>query len=241
MRHRKHSSGEAWSPEDDARLRAAWHCSTREALCAMFPTRNWNAIGQEAQDLGLTFGPPQGYLYVTVAARRAEYYLPTFRLLLARHGVPVKNHTRKAPRGRWKAADTREIVEWSLALAAVDADHKTEVIAQAARVRGIPQLTLRKWVLRAGLITPKRQGVRQRLPTKVIDALVEKHRPKGTPWPALPETAPAPVSASNSPNPSAQTSTDSETSRAPTPTQRSSVARSPSTVPCEASSRAAAG
>jgi hypothetical protein len=220
VKHRKHSSGAAWSSEDDARLRRAWHTETRDGILALFPDRNWNAIGLHAASLGLPFGPPQGYEFVTVAARKCGYYLPTFRKLLARHGVPVRNHTRKAPTGHWKARDHREIVEWSLALQAVDADHETEVVAAAARMRGIPQLTFRKWALAEGLIETKRQGVRQRLPTAVCDAIVERHRPKGPPCPASPEAHPASASVSNSPNPFAPTFTASAMNRARTPTPR---------------------
>lgn len=79
-----------WPPQDDATLRELWaQARPLHEVAARFQ-RSQEAVAARAHKLGLRRGCPDGWEYVTAAARRTGFDEPLFRKVLAAAQVEVR-------------------------------------------------------------------------------------------------------------------------------------------------------
>lgn len=167
----------AWSEEELSILRFEWQFASKRELMWRLPGRSWAGIVQRAAALRLPFGVPEGFVSITDAAESLGFHVATLRSILAWAGVPVlRTYTGARKRQRSKL---RSVVRWHVDLdrarSAVERWLSSETPESAARTRGLCGVTLRAWLLRAGLISRGTQGQRQRVPSDAIDRVVAEH------------------------------------------------------------------
>jgi len=140
--------------------------------------RSHEATYRRARALGLGSGSPNGFEYLSTAARRVGYDQTTLRKILRWAGTRVMeaatrpNESRRFPRRYADPLDIDDAVAKWLA---------TETIAVAAERHRVGDTTLKKWLraaVRDGVAMPKEpRRLRQwRVPTKTVDAVVAQRR-----------------------------------------------------------------
>ena len=175
-RHKVH-----WTQEEDAVLRREWGEVGQRSLKKKLRGRSWRAIYRRACNLGLPQGLPQGSVALSRAAEILGLCGPqSVEALARRQGVPVRLHPHPhAPEGTrrhpWRCVDLDDIT------AAMEREAtQVEVVAAAARCRGLYAATLRRWLMDAGELPRESNGGRwRRLPSAVIDAVVAANSPAG--------------------------------------------------------------
>lgn len=162
-----------WTPAEDARLRLCWGeadlAETARRMGRTVLTTWWRA-----QKLGLPLGCPQGWEYLTAAAKRTGYETGGLRPILRWAGVPIRfsiSRPTTAPR-RCCIVDPDQVD------AAVARWLKTESLTAAARRHGIAAETLERWLRLSGKKLPAkpRAKKRWRVPSDIIDAVVAQRR-----------------------------------------------------------------
>lgn len=178
IRHRANRLGvlsrRRWTPKDDRTLRDSWGIFKMSIRgLAKLLNRTPLTVYWRASVLGLDLGCPQGYEYLTHAAKRTGFSPGQLRDLMRKHGADLmqglSRPTKIAPSRRYHVVDPydvdRAIARWA----------KTECVNAAAKARGLCGQTLSEWLVASGLEKPKGK-VRWRVPTAIIDRVVAKNR-----------------------------------------------------------------
>lgn len=162
-----------WSEEDDALLRRLWDGEHSMEEVAHELGRSDLSVYWRVRKLGLPCGCPQGYEYLTAAAERTGFTTQQLRKLLAKAHVPIhESITRmKEKRKRWHHFVAPDAVDGVIAKWA-----QTEVVNAAAGARGMIAPTLQQWLLDAGYKPPRKKKAHWRLPSSVIDKVVNARR-----------------------------------------------------------------
>lgn len=163
-----------WTAREDARLRFLWETSASLHQIAAEIGRPWKAVYHRAAFLELPFGVPQGYEYLSVAAKRAGFALRTFQRILEWAGVRIhRTRTR-----RLRREHPRRYVEPDDVDAAIARWNQTESVNGAARRLGVSEPTLRRWLRRIGVSETGRQRgcIWRVLSTDAERAMAERER-----------------------------------------------------------------
>lgn len=163
-------------------LKREWGEARPRTICAKMG-RSWSALRLKAGKMGLTAGIPQGYLSLTAAADAMGYsqsgFLAAIRRYEARKGAvvlkahPFSSVRAKGSKGRWS------IIEIDIARRVTVEDHRWEAVAAAAKTRSLPPVTLRRWLLEAGVIQQPQPGHGRAVAyaeSAVIDRVVVRNR-----------------------------------------------------------------
>ena len=153
-----------WTIEDDARLRRLWDAETTLRQIAKQMGRSEATTYWRAQKLGLKLGCPDGWEYLTHAAKRAGFGTVQLRRILRWAGVAIRRAiTRPGAkrRGRPGAGRLTYVVAPGDVDAAVESWLETETLERAARRNGICGETLARR-LRAIGIDKQVRGKRKR-------------------------------------------------------------------------------
>lgn len=165
----------AWTAEENATLIREWGELTPRALLRKIPGRSWAAVLSHAKDtLRLEMGVPQGEVTLTEAARRLGFYSAiTVRKLAERQGVMVRTHPRPLTIGPKRAP--HRCVDWDDIQAACAREVRgLESVRSAAIARGLTQITLWRWLIGAGVISPPTPGERSRGLLRVESAEIDR-------------------------------------------------------------------
>lgn len=159
-----------WTELQDRRLRLLWGEKTIEQLEPELG-RSKYGIYDRAYDLGLPIGCPQGYEYFTAAAERTGFTKGELWRVLSHYKVPVRRAMSRPAKG---VTSRRHVVEPDAVDEAIEQWLQAEVLAVAAKARGIVPSTLERWLVASGLPLPKKPGKRRRwrIPTTTIDAAI---------------------------------------------------------------------
>lgn len=168
-----------WTPVDDERLRNLWGEKSLRSIALAFG-RTEVAIKRRAQGLGLKLGAPEGWEYVTAAARRTGFRLATLRKILAwaaerkiaGDGRAAVERIAWSPKWDPKARYRQHVVESFEVDEAVAAWMETETPTGAARARGVTAGTVLRRLGAAGVdlpAKPEKRGAHWRVPSEVID------------------------------------------------------------------------
>lgn len=160
-----------WTAAEVRTLEREWGEVNARTLRAKLPGRTWCAIAAKAEERGLAARVPQGYLSLRASAGALGYDPDTLARLLARHGVRVRRQHGTSRMARaWGGRPVR-IADASDVREAIAADARCEVVAAAARARGLYSNTLWRWLIAAGVPRPGGRRV-WRVPSEVIDRVV---------------------------------------------------------------------
>lgn len=171
-----------WTAADDKRLGFLWESQLRLSAIAKQMNRTTKAVFQRGVFLGLKVGAPDGFEYVTEAARRTGFAIETLAKMLREAGVKLNiTHSDPSRAAMGKRLWRRHYVDPESVDAVVAEWNRSENVQRAAATRGLCALTLRHWLRRAGCIPPRLPGERRRqhrVPSEVIDRVVAEHRGK---------------------------------------------------------------
>lgn len=143
-----------WSPEDLQYLHLAWGEQSLRTM-AKHLKRSITAIYEKAEDLELPMGPPRGWEYVTVAARRVGHTRKSLRALCARHGVPLQQHPLAGGAKKTKEHHHRQIVSTFELNEAVELEVQEYVtISGCARRFGKHSMSVHRWLRLQGISWP---------------------------------------------------------------------------------------
>lgn len=165
--------GVKWTKKEDDLLAMHWGYMPMRELAELVG-RTQLAVYQRCRQLGVGGGCPNGFEYVSAAARRTGFDLKTLRRVLRLGHVEIRRGGAKTDEYTLRP---RSFVESFEVDEAVKAWCQTEHIATAAARHGLSRLTLKSWLLEA-----KRKGVKMpakparaqhwRIPSRTIDAIV---------------------------------------------------------------------
>ena len=139
-----------WSEKDDRILKFGWGPLSLKTIAKNL-NRTECSIRFRAERLGVQMGCPNGFEYVSNAAKRLGFNRSSFRRVLAWANVldrPAMCQSRTE-----SGATIRRIVDSFDAERAVESWLKTETVNGAAKARGVPETTLSKWLREAGALT----------------------------------------------------------------------------------------
>lgn len=176
IRHRANDSGvtaaRRWSDIERRRLRNWWGQMPVKSI-ALRLERNIKAVYCEGRKMGLPTGATEGTEIVGHAAKRLGYDRESLCRILKWAGVEVTRATCKP----WKSERHVKCVDSFEATEAVKRWLETEVLAEAARSRGISTWRLVVALRAAGVEKPIEKWKTWRIETAVIDrALVGEGR-----------------------------------------------------------------
>lgn len=164
-----------WTPEDDRHLTSLWGTAS-VAWIARHLNRTAVTTYWRAQKLELPLGCPQGYEYLTAAAKRTGYTVGQLRKVLKTGGVRVWLSMARPTKARrhFHTVDPLDVDE------AVASWLASEVVEAAGTSRGMVGETLRAWLLDAAkrgtaMPAPPKGKAHWRVPTATIDAVVAWH------------------------------------------------------------------
>lgn len=168
-----------WSSTDDRRLWSLWGETPLEIIASLMG-RTAIVVYEHARKIGLRCGAPQGFEYLSAAARRVGFTREQLRPILQWAGVRLRR-TMSKPGSRLRSS----MVMPCEVDAAVAEWHRTETIESARRRLGIAHPTLRRWLIEAKAngdqSVPERPGVRRahwHVPSTVIDKVAGERLPR---------------------------------------------------------------
>jgi hypothetical protein len=160
-----------WSPDDDARLRKLWGAASLASIARRLG-RSEKTTYWRARQLGLDCGAPQGFEYITAAAKRSGFTVSQLRTVLGHAAVGVLRTLSRPSDGRksyYHYVDPfdvdQAVVKWLSA----------EEVYPAAERRGFCGDTLRRLLLANGLTPPTTRKARWRVDSTVIDRVVSRY------------------------------------------------------------------
>jgi hypothetical protein len=167
-----------WTSADDASLRNLWGTETDLSEIAERLGRTLLTIYWRAQKLGLTLGCPEGWEYMTHAARRTGYTTSQLRRILEAAGAEISEAmTRRSPRRGRRPMHRHHIVMPEVVDSAVSRWLETEPLETAARRRGLCSETLARRLRDAGIDKPKNMGRRWwRVTDDEVERALAHHR-----------------------------------------------------------------
>jgi hypothetical protein len=180
LRQRAHKMGLCyethWTDAEDARLIFMWETPLALASIATRMGRTPLAIYSRAKKIGLSVGCPDGFEYVSTAAKRTGFELATLRRVLA--FSRVKEHRSLAQPKRTRRYQSHHFVCIDSVNDAVVKWHASEPVTAAARRRGLSQLTLRRWLIDAGALSKSRAWKKHhRIDSEIIDLVISNRAP----------------------------------------------------------------
>lgn len=170
-----------WSPKDDRNIGLLW-TATPLASIARELGRTEISVYWRARELGLPIGAPQGFEYLTDAARRTGFATSQLRRVLRANGVAITRTLSRpgvvsrlggAPGRHFHCVDPIDVDD------AVAAWTREESVEGAALRRGVSGDVLRRLLLKAGHAPPRRRKAHWRIPSHLADELVAAWRAKG--------------------------------------------------------------
>lgn len=167
-----------WNAHDDDRLRFLWGTHTIEAIAKQLG-RTEATVYWRAQRLGLGLGCPRGCVYLTQLGRESGFDPATLRRVLEWANVPVKRAlTRPGAQSRGTPGLGRQtfFVNHAEGIEAVERWLAAEYVGSAAKVRGMSDCTLRRWLVDDGRASPPPARKAWRVPTELIDEVVSARR-----------------------------------------------------------------
>ncbi len=167
------ASHRRWTPVDDQTIRDLWGHSSLARLSQELK-RTKLTIYYRARMLDLECGAPEGFEYLSDAAKRCGYSVATLRRILSAHGVTLKITISRPGKSKrhYHMVDVVDVDE------AVEAWLASEDIEPAAEARSISGECLKRWLIDARSVgfdvpsVPKAAKARWRVPSKTIDAVV---------------------------------------------------------------------
>lgn len=175
---RRARSHRPWSPEEDRVLAREWGEVCPRVLRSKITGRSWEAIYNRATKvLRLPYGLPQGTVSLKEAARRLGCSsVKSVRALARRQHVPIRLHPHPPTLGTkvhaWSCVDWEDVREAYLHEA-----NTTETITGGAARHGLIDVTLARWLRRAGVIGDRKtHGAPVRVLTADVDRVVAAHR-----------------------------------------------------------------
>lgn len=167
-----------WNAVEDRKLAVWWESGLRLDAIAKKMDCTKTAVYHRARQIGLRLGCPDGFEYVTQAAKRTGFHGDTLLRIL--DAADVQQHTSlSAPwmkdwggNYRWRYVDPIEVDE------AVAAWMASEPVTTAARRHGIADQVLRRWLRKEGVIggASKQGKPHQRVRSEVVDRVVAERR-----------------------------------------------------------------
>lgn len=155
-----------WTARDDARLRLLWAMPSSLQEIARKLERSHRSVFRRAQRIGLPFGVPHGYEYLTVASKRSGYANETLVKILEWAGVRVYRTRAESLR----RAHPRRYVDPFDVDEAVTRWNESESVRGAARRHGVGDGTMRRWLLRIGVQPPADLTARRTWRVRSVDA-----------------------------------------------------------------------
>lgn len=168
-----------WTATEDARLHIEWSELSPKELVLAFG-RTWAAIYWRAGTLGLPRGCSDGFERLGDAAKRTGFCRESLRAILRWAGVRIHRTKARSAMDRGQCFTLSEVIPFDVDVA-VAKWMATEVVASAAKARGLVDETLRNWLREAARMgvsvprEPRRKKARWRVPTVLIDQVVAKH------------------------------------------------------------------
>lgn len=167
-----------WTGAEAKRLRMAWGLESLRVIARKLG-RSPITVYYFAQKLKLPLGCPQGYEYLTAAAKRTGFDTKSLRAVLRAADVKIKLAMAKPskPRGKGKRRGSRtHVVLPDDVDMAVQRWTTKECLPDAARRLGTTREILRAALVAAGH-TPPRHKYRWRVLPAVADAAMASYRP----------------------------------------------------------------
>lgn len=164
-----------WTPADDMKLELRW-AGHGLAWIAKSLGRSQATVYWRARQIGLPCGCPQGYEYLSAAAKRTGFSTGQLRAILEEAGVGVHKAISRPMKRTAAGRRSFHVVDPFDVDQAVALWGATEVVESAARARGIAGDTLRHWLVKSGHVPPSVRKARWRVQTEAIDRLVSKYR-----------------------------------------------------------------
>lgn len=167
-----------WTPREDKFLRDNWGDVDLAGLAKSLG-RSKLTIYWRAGKLGLPRGCPQGFEYLTAAAKRTGYEETQLRRILKWAGVELRRTLSRPDVGAASGYHCVVPFDVDTALAAW---HKTETIEVAARRHGLSGGTLKRWLREAVAAgepmppEPRKPRVQWRVLSETIDLVVRRRR-----------------------------------------------------------------
>jgi hypothetical protein len=169
-----------YTSEEVSTLAREWGEVMPRTLCQKLG-RTWSALREKATKMGLAGGIPQGYMSFTAASELMGYsqsgFLSAIRRYEARKGIRVlKKHPFSCAKPK-TSMRCWQIIGSDVARRVAKDDYRWEAVASAAKLRGLPPVTLRRWLTEAGVIQPpgERRSVAY-AESAVIDRVVSRNR-----------------------------------------------------------------
>lgn len=166
-----------WTKTDVETLEDYWGHETLAQLSKRLG-RTKAAIYQRANESGFVLGVPEGYEYLTHAAKRTGFTPSQLREILRSAGAPLRRTTSRPGKVKrhYHMVDTVDVDD------AVEKWLSCEETHPAAEARGLCGDTLRRWLRDAASCgfeippEPKIAKGRWRVPSKTIDAVIAWRR-----------------------------------------------------------------
>jgi len=160
-----------WTPAEDAKLRSDWGLFTLAGVARRLG-RTKTATFLRAKDLHIAIGCPEGFEYLTAAARRTGFAVATLRRMLDGAGVKIMRaysrpgRKKKYPRHFVDPVDVDDVVRAWL---------DTETVGDAIRRFRMRRQKIVSLLEAGGIARPVRKK-HWRLPTAVIDRALAGER-----------------------------------------------------------------
>lgn len=160
-----------WTPREDARLRLLWGSAPLARVAAELGRSSVTTYWR-ARRLGLPCGCPQGYEYLTDAARRSGFTTDQLRAILRAAGVRLRVAMAR-PTGATRHYHYVDLERVDVVVVAWAGQETPE---DAARRHGVSGNVVRSALRAAGHVSPTGKR-RWRLPSATIDAALANYRP----------------------------------------------------------------
>lgn len=176
-----------WTRQEDLRLTDIWGAMSIGNM-ALKLGRSRHAIEYRAKCIGLQLGCPDGFVYLSTAARLAGFTVHGLRSVLRWAGVAIRTSMSPRKRRKWR----QHIVDEIDVEDAVKGWMGTELLGAAARAREMVPTTLARVITTYGHDVPPRPARRRgqdgergharqwRISTKAIDAAIAEWRRRET-------------------------------------------------------------
>lgn len=169
-----------WTEDEKFDLESCWGAGLSLNRMAKRFKRTKLAIITQAKVLGLPMGCPDGFEYIKAAATRCGYAnTATLRKILNWAGYKARRSLSMPQRGSVVVGDGHRRPHYIVDSEAVDDAvarwHQTETVEQAARDHGVAGITMREWLIKAGVIERKSDKTQVRVATADVERVVREH------------------------------------------------------------------
>ncbi len=161
-----------WSAEEDEKLRLYWGLKSLATIARELKRSQIGVYMRAVKHLGLQAGCPEGWEYLSEAARRTGYAISTlWDIMRAAKMRILESYTyRESGSGR-----RYYIVEPSDVNHAVALRCASETVFDAAKRRGLTYDILKARLIAAGVKRPEKKNAAWRIASTEIDAVLQRH------------------------------------------------------------------